>query len=158
ARALDGASVLRPWVRWRSAGRCGAPQPRSRRVFRCLLLHGSVRSITLARTVQPASNRALRAVMPVTGFETFSVSLKRAVYGSCAPPCAPEIDGRDLSADIFTSVKVSPRETAVIPLDRCEVECVDPDRVRTVLERLPDATVFQDLAETFRVLSDPGRV
>jgi DNA-binding transcriptional ArsR family regulator len=30
--------------------------------------------------------------------------------------------------------------------------------VRAVLERLPGAEVFQDLAETFRVLSDPGRV
>jgi ArsR family transcriptional regulator, lead/cadmium/zinc/bismuth-responsive transcriptional repressor len=46
----------------------------------------------------------------------------------------------------------------VVPLDRCEVECVDPERVRAVLERLPPASVFQDLAETFRVLSDPGRV
>ena len=27
-----------------------------------------------------------------------------------------------------------------------------------MLERLPEAGVFQDLAETFRVLSDPGRV
>ena len=47
---------------------------------------------------------------------------------------------------------------AVVSLDRCEVECVDPVRVRAVLERLPELTVFQDLAETFRVLADPGRV
>jgi ArsR family transcriptional regulator, lead/cadmium/zinc/bismuth-responsive transcriptional repressor len=46
----------------------------------------------------------------------------------------------------------------VVPLDRCEVECVEPERVARVLERLPDERVFQDLAETFRVLSDPGRV
>jgi len=46
----------------------------------------------------------------------------------------------------------------VIPLDRCEVECVEPDRVRSVLERLPEPQVFHDLAEVFRVLSDPGRV
>jgi len=43
-------------------------------------------------------------------------------------------------------------------LDRCEVECVDPERVAVVLDRLPSEHVFQDLAETFRVLSDPGRV
>lgn len=61
---------------------------------------------------------------------------------------------------IFTIVKTSPvRESArIVPLDRCEVECVDPERVRAVLERLPEPFVFQDLAETFRVLSDPGRV
>ncbi len=50
------------------------------------------------------------------------------------------------------------KRAAVIPLDRCEIECVDPERVAAVLERLPDPAVFQDLAETFRVLSDPGRV
>ena len=48
--------------------------------------------------------------------------------------------------------------SSVTPLDRCQDECVDAERVRAVLERLPDAEVFQDLAETFRVLSDPGRV
>jgi DNA-binding transcriptional ArsR family regulator len=46
----------------------------------------------------------------------------------------------------------------VAPLDRCAVECVDPERVRSVLDRLPAQLVFQDLAETFRVLSDPGRL
>ena len=57
------------------------------------------------------------------------------------------------------SVKTSPAsQTTAIPLDRCEVECVDPERVRHVLERLPEEGTFQDLAETFRVLSDPGRV
>ncbi len=57
------------------------------------------------------------------------------------------------------SVKTSVASPAgVIPLDRCEVECVQPERVATVLERLPESAVFQDLAETFRVLSDAGRV
>lgn len=46
----------------------------------------------------------------------------------------------------------------VVPLDRCQLECVEPERVAAVLERLPEPTVFQDLAETFRVLADPGRV
>jgi ArsR family transcriptional regulator, lead/cadmium/zinc/bismuth-responsive transcriptional repressor len=55
-------------------------------------------------------------------------------------------------------VKTSPSLANVVPLDRCEVECVDPERVAMVRERLPDIDVFQDLAETFRVLSDPGRV
>lgn len=53
---------------------------------------------------------------------------------------------------------MSRSETSVVQLDRCETECVDPDRVQAVIERLPDARVFQDLAETFRVLADPGRV
>ena len=48
--------------------------------------------------------------------------------------------------------------TKVVALDRCEVECVDPDRVRNVIERLPPEGTFHALAETFRVLSDPGRV
>jgi DNA-binding transcriptional ArsR family regulator len=60
--------------------------------------------------------------------------------------------------NIFTTVKVSRSSARVTPLDRCEVECVDPERVGAVLERLPSSMVFQDLAETFRVLSDAGRV
>jgi DNA-binding transcriptional ArsR family regulator len=54
-------------------------------------------------------------------------------------------------------VKALRRET-VVPLDRCEVACVDPERVETVSQRLPDERTSQRLAETFRVLSDPGRV
>lgn len=49
-------------------------------------------------------------------------------------------------------------EKNVVPLDRCEVECVDPERVAGVLGRLPDRPVVEDLARTFYVLSDPGRV
>jgi len=57
------------------------------------------------------------------------------------------------------TVKTSPPPAApVVPLDRCEVECVEPERVAEVLARLPAPRVFQDLAETFRVLADPGRV
>jgi DNA-binding transcriptional ArsR family regulator len=61
---------------------------------------------------------------------------------------------------IFTIVKMSQaREPAsVVPLDRCEVECVEPERVHAVIARLPEPQVFHDLAEVFRVLSDPGRV
>jgi ArsR family transcriptional regulator, lead/cadmium/zinc/bismuth-responsive transcriptional repressor len=51
-----------------------------------------------------------------------------------------------------------PSKPSVRPLDSCAVECVDPERVEAVLERLPSDGVFQDLAETFRVLADPGRV
>jgi len=54
------------------------------------------------------------------------------------------------------TVKTSHAQVA--RLDRCAVDCVEPERVRAVLERLPSEAVFQDLAETFRVLSDPGRV
>jgi ArsR family transcriptional regulator, lead/cadmium/zinc/bismuth-responsive transcriptional repressor len=55
------------------------------------------------------------------------------------------------------TVKTSP-SAQVTPLDRCATECVEPERVQAVIERLPSEAVFQDLAETFRVLSDPGRV
>jgi ArsR family transcriptional regulator, lead/cadmium/zinc/bismuth-responsive transcriptional repressor len=66
----------------------------------------------------------------------------------------------DCDFDIFTSVKASTviGAATVTPLDRCEAECVDPERVAAVLERLPDEHAFQDLAETFRMLADPGRV
>ena len=57
----------------------------------------------------------------------------------------------------FMTVKTSP-DAKVTRLDRCAIECVEPERVQAVLERLPSEGVFQDLAETFRVLSDPGRV
>ena len=42
--------------------------------------------------------------------------------------------------------------------DRCAVECVEPERVAAILDRLPDERLFHDLAETFRMLADPGRV
>jgi DNA-binding transcriptional ArsR family regulator len=47
---------------------------------------------------------------------------------------------------------------AVIPLERCEVECVEPEKAASVLQRLPGEAVTQELAETFRVLADAGRV
>ena len=58
------------------------------------------------------------------------------------------------------TVKISESlvRSSVASPDLCEVECVDPERVAAVLERLPEQEVFHDLAETFRVLSDPGRV
>jgi DNA-binding transcriptional ArsR family regulator len=58
------------------------------------------------------------------------------------------------------TVKTSTLDSSatVVPLDRCEAVCVDPERVAAVLERLPEERVFQNLAETFRVLADPGRV
>ncbi len=46
----------------------------------------------------------------------------------------------------------------VVPLDRCEIECVEPERVEAVRGRLPDESSSQALAETFRVLADPGRL
>src|SRR5262245_54937696 len=52
------------------------------------------------------------------------------------------------------TVKISP----VVPLDRCASECVDPERVEAVVSRLPEERVVRELAETFRVLADPGRV
>jgi DNA-binding transcriptional ArsR family regulator len=46
----------------------------------------------------------------------------------------------------------------VIPLDRCEVECLEPEKAASVRQRLPDEAMSQELAETFRVLADAGRV
>ena len=54
-------------------------------------------------------------------------------------------------------VKMS-ETSKVVPLDRCEVACVDPERVASVRERLPDGRSGQALAEVFKVLSDVGRV
>ena len=50
------------------------------------------------------------------------------------------------------------RAAAAKALDGREADLVDPERAAVVLKNLPDERVFQDLAETFRVLSDPGRV
>ena len=61
-----------------------------------------------------------------------------------------------LAAVIFTTVKTS----TVRPLvqDVCETDCVDPQRVEAVVQRLPDERVGHELAETFRMLADPGRL
>ena len=61
-------------------------------------------------------------------------------------------------AGTVNGVRASGSRTRVVPLDRCEIEHVDPERVTRVLERLPGEPVFQDLAQTFHVLSDPGRL
>ena len=50
------------------------------------------------------------------------------------------------------------RAAAAKALHGREADLVDPERAALVLKSLPDERVFQDLAETFRVLSDPGRV
>jgi DNA-binding transcriptional ArsR family regulator len=47
---------------------------------------------------------------------------------------------------------------SVIPLERCEVDCVEPEKAASVRDRLPDEAMSQELAETFRVLADAGRV
>ena len=39
----------------------------------------------------------------------------------------------------------------------CAERHADPERVRDVRERLPDDETFQRMAETFKVLADPGR-
>ena len=43
-------------------------------------------------------------------------------------------------------------------LDACHVTLVDPDRVAAVVARLPDQGALEELAEVFRLLSDPGRL
>lgn len=60
------------------------------------------------------------------------------------------------SVDIFTTVKTS--NVRALVADTCEVECVDPVRVNAVLDRLPDERVGHELAATFKVLADPGRL
>lgn len=45
----------------------------------------------------------------------------------------------------------------VDPESICAERHEDPERVRDVRERLPDDETFQRMAETFRVLADPGR-
>ena len=50
------------------------------------------------------------------------------------------------------------RRGVVEPLDACAVECVDPERVAAVVERLPDAQTSDDLAALFAVLAETGRV
>lgn len=42
--------------------------------------------------------------------------------------------------------------------DLCEVSCVDEERVRAALNALPNDTLVNALAETFRSLSDPTRI
>lgn len=46
----------------------------------------------------------------------------------------------------------------VVPIDRCHDDHGDAARIHQAVERLPGERVFQALAETFRVLADPGRV
>jgi hypothetical protein len=37
-------------------------------------------------------------------------------------------------------------QSVVVPLDRCEVACVDPERIAAVSQRLPDERASQRLA------------
>lgn len=48
--------------------------------------------------------------------------------------------------------------TAAVPLERCIDPHSEPERVEALRTRLPDERTAQELAEIFRVLSDPGRV
>lgn len=60
---------------------------------------------------------------------------------------------------ILAGVSTTDPETApVVALDGCHDGHADGARLGALADRLPDETVFQSLAETFRVLSDPGRV
>jgi DNA-binding transcriptional ArsR family regulator len=48
--------------------------------------------------------------------------------------------------------------TEPLPLDRCAVRLVHPERVAEVRDRLPPAESADHLAEIFRVLADPTRL
>ncbi len=43
-------------------------------------------------------------------------------------------------------------------MDVCQVTCVDAGRVRRARASMPPEGAIGDLAETFRVLADPGRI
>lgn len=45
-----------------------------------------------------------------------------------------------------------------MPLDRCADPHSEPERAEALRSRLPDERTAQELAEIFRVLTDPGRV
>ena len=57
--------------------------------------------------------------------------------------------------DIFTSVKVSTRSTPDVEV--CEAARLADDRLDEVRSALPEGAALE-LAETFRLLSDPGRL
>ena len=46
----------------------------------------------------------------------------------------------------------------VEPIDQCAVTRVDAERVDAVRRRLPDEATVAELAETFALLGDPGRL
>jgi len=46
----------------------------------------------------------------------------------------------------------------VEPIDRCAVQRVDAERVESVRDRLPDDVTVSELAQTFALLGDPGRL
>jgi DNA-binding transcriptional ArsR family regulator len=46
----------------------------------------------------------------------------------------------------------------VEPIDQCTVKRVDADRVEAVRQRLPDEATVAELADTFALLADPGRL
>lgn len=45
-----------------------------------------------------------------------------------------------------------------VPLERCLTRLVNPQRVASVRERMPSPEIADELAATFRVLSEPARV
>lgn len=45
-----------------------------------------------------------------------------------------------------------------VALDSCELNLVDPERVRSVQAAMPDPDVVDELAEVFGLLSDPNRL
>ena len=48
--------------------------------------------------------------------------------------------------------------TTTVPLERCIDPHFEPERAEALRSRLPDERTAQELAEIFRVLTDPGRV
>jgi DNA-binding transcriptional ArsR family regulator len=66
---------------------------------------------------------------------------------------------RDPHPDIFTTVKTSvvSAEHDHGPAEACEADRVAEERLDRVRAALPEAAAL-DLAETFRLLSDPGRL
>lgn len=82
------------------------------------------------------------------GAATISGAVKATSLSRSKAPGA-ELDGGSASRPVAGSA---------IQLDGCAVEHDDAARVADVRTRLPDEQTANELAETFRVLSDPGRL
>lgn len=56
------------------------------------------------------------------------------------------------------SPKNNAKDEAVVPLDMCQTRLVDPERVKSVRERLPDVQTHDRLASIFRALGESTRL
>lgn len=70
----------------------------------------------------------------------------------------PKVCANQYAPDTFTTVKTStPTPAGRVAADSCEAERIASDQLERLRSALPEAAAL-DLAETFRLLSDPGRL